>query len=151
MPTLTTPTPVTWSDRWLSSLRMRGFSVFIDGPGTDPSYVLESRRTLAPVFDDLNRYERTMHFNGRAPSLWTGTGTMPRETPLHHRAPRLLGRRCPDDDGRLAALSGRSPSSTGIGTLRNAKSSSNGARRDLFVYRRLADQLAPESDSARAW
>jgi hypothetical protein len=42
------------------------FSVFMDGPGTDPSYVLEGRGALAPVFDDLNRYERTMHFNGQS-------------------------------------------------------------------------------------
>jgi hypothetical protein len=38
----------------------------MDGPGTDPSYVLDGREALSPVFDDLNRYEATMHFNGQS-------------------------------------------------------------------------------------
>jgi hypothetical protein len=42
------------------------FSVYMDGPGTEPSSVLEGRAALAPVFDDLNRYEVTMHFNGQS-------------------------------------------------------------------------------------
>ena len=42
------------------------FAVYMDGPGTEPSYVLEGREALAPVFDDLNRYEATMHFNGQS-------------------------------------------------------------------------------------
>jgi hypothetical protein len=41
------------------------FSVFMDGPGSEPTSVLEGRESLAPVFDDLNRYEHTMHFNGQ--------------------------------------------------------------------------------------
>jgi hypothetical protein len=42
------------------------FAVYMEGPGTDPSYVLEGREALSPVFDDLNRYEATMHFNGQS-------------------------------------------------------------------------------------
>jgi hypothetical protein len=42
------------------------FAVFMDGPGTDPSYVLDGREALSPVFADLNRYEVTMHFNGQS-------------------------------------------------------------------------------------
>ena len=42
------------------------FSVFMDGPGTEPTYVLEGRASLAPVFADLNRYQQTMHFNGQS-------------------------------------------------------------------------------------
>ena len=42
------------------------FAVYMEGPGTDPSYVLEGREALSPVFDDLNRYEVTMHFNGQS-------------------------------------------------------------------------------------
>ena len=38
----------------------------MDGPGTQPSYVLDGREALSPVFDDLNRYEATMHFNGQS-------------------------------------------------------------------------------------
>ena len=42
------------------------FAVYMDGPGTERSYVLEGREALSPVFDDLNRYEATMHFNGQS-------------------------------------------------------------------------------------
>jgi len=42
------------------------FTVHMDGEPSDPSYVLEGRDALAPVFDDLNRYEATMHFNGQS-------------------------------------------------------------------------------------
>jgi SnoaL-like domain len=42
------------------------FSVFMEGPGTVASSVLEGREALSPVFDDLNRYEQTMHFNGQS-------------------------------------------------------------------------------------
>src|SRR5882672_5967398 len=42
------------------------FAVYMDGPGTEPSYVLQGREALSPVFDDLNRYEATMHLNGQS-------------------------------------------------------------------------------------
>jgi hypothetical protein len=42
------------------------FAVYMNGPGTEPSSVLEGREALSPVFDDLNRYEATMHFNGQS-------------------------------------------------------------------------------------
>lgn len=42
------------------------FAVYMDGPGSDASYVLQGREALSPVFDDLNRYEVTMHFNGQS-------------------------------------------------------------------------------------
>jgi hypothetical protein len=42
------------------------FAVYMDGPGTEASYVLEGREALSPVFADLNRYEVTMHFNGQS-------------------------------------------------------------------------------------
>ena len=42
------------------------FSVFMNGAGTEPTSVLNGREALAPVFDDLNRYEQTMHFNGQS-------------------------------------------------------------------------------------
>jgi SnoaL-like domain len=42
------------------------FAVYMDGPGTEASYVLQGREALSPVFDDLNRYEATMHFNGQS-------------------------------------------------------------------------------------
>jgi hypothetical protein len=38
----------------------------MDGERNEASYVLQGRDALAPVFDDLNRYEATMHFNGQS-------------------------------------------------------------------------------------
>src|ERR1700754_3945483 len=42
------------------------FVVYMDGQGSEPSQVLDGREALTPVFDDLNRYEATMHFNGQS-------------------------------------------------------------------------------------
>src|SRR6201985_3537243 len=42
------------------------FAVYMNGSGSVPSYVLEGRESLTPVFDDLNRYEATTHFNGQS-------------------------------------------------------------------------------------
>ncbi len=42
------------------------FAVYMDGPGAEPSYVLHGREALSPVFNDLNRYQATMHFNGQS-------------------------------------------------------------------------------------
>ena len=42
------------------------FAVYMDGEGSEPTYVLEGRETLSTVFDDLNRYEVTTHFNGQS-------------------------------------------------------------------------------------
>ena len=61
------------------------FSVFMGGPGTEPTYVLEGRDSLAPVFDDLNRYEHTMHFNGQSTVVLDGsTATGDSYTIAHH-------------------------------------------------------------------
>ena len=42
------------------------FSVYMNGEGSEPTYVLQGREALTPVFDDLNRYEVTTHFNGQS-------------------------------------------------------------------------------------
>jgi SnoaL-like domain len=42
------------------------FAVYMDGEGSDPTYVLYGREALTPVFDDLTRYEATTHFNGQS-------------------------------------------------------------------------------------
>jgi hypothetical protein len=41
-------------------------AVYMEGDGSEPSYVLHGREALTPVFDDLNRYEATTHFNGQS-------------------------------------------------------------------------------------
>jgi hypothetical protein len=42
------------------------FTVHMQGQGSEPTQVLTGREALTPVFDDLNRYEATMHFNGQS-------------------------------------------------------------------------------------
>ena len=42
------------------------FGVYMEGEGSEPTYVLHGREELTPVFDDLNRYEATTHFNGQS-------------------------------------------------------------------------------------
>jgi hypothetical protein len=42
------------------------FVVYMNGQGCDPTQVLDGREALTPVFDDLNRYEVTQHFNGQS-------------------------------------------------------------------------------------
>jgi hypothetical protein len=61
------------------------FAVYMDGPGTEPSYVLEGREALSPVFADLNRYEATMHFNGQSTVILDGSqATGDSYTIAHH-------------------------------------------------------------------
>ena len=61
------------------------FAVYMDGPGTEPTYVLEGREALSPVFDDLNRYEATMHFNGQSTVILDGNqATGDSYTIAHH-------------------------------------------------------------------
>jgi hypothetical protein len=48
------------------------FAVYMDGAGTEASYVLEGREALTPVFNDLKRYEATMHFNGQSTVILAG-------------------------------------------------------------------------------
>jgi len=40
--------------------------VYMDARSREPSMELHSRAELAPVFDDLNRYAATTHFNGQS-------------------------------------------------------------------------------------
>jgi len=54
------------------------------GEGSDPTYVLEGREALTPVFADLNRYEATTHFKGRARSRSTATALPARATRIAH-------------------------------------------------------------------
>jgi len=38
----------------------------MNGQGSEPTQVLDGREALTPVFEDLNRYEATQHFNGQS-------------------------------------------------------------------------------------
>ena len=42
------------------------FTVYMGGEGTQPTYVLHGREALTPVFEGLNEYDATMHFNGQS-------------------------------------------------------------------------------------
>src|SRR6266478_870207 len=42
------------------------FLVFMDAPAAEPTQELHGRDSLAPVFDNLNTYVATMHFNGQS-------------------------------------------------------------------------------------
>ena len=42
------------------------FVVFMDAKSTNPSMELNKRTDLAPVFDELNKYEATTHFMGQS-------------------------------------------------------------------------------------
>jgi ketosteroid isomerase-like protein len=42
------------------------FVVYMNGEGSEPTQVLNGRDALTPVFDDLNQYQATMHFNGQS-------------------------------------------------------------------------------------
>jgi hypothetical protein len=44
----------------------------MDGPGSEPSYVLNGREALSPVFADLNQYQATTHFNGQSTIVLDG-------------------------------------------------------------------------------
>lgn len=42
------------------------FVVYMEGQGSEPTQALHGRDALTPVFDDLNRYQATMHLNGQS-------------------------------------------------------------------------------------
>jgi hypothetical protein len=42
------------------------FLVHMEGEGSEPTQELRGREALTPVFDDLNRYDATTHFNGQS-------------------------------------------------------------------------------------
>jgi SnoaL-like domain len=77
------------------------FAVYMAGAGSEPSYILHGREALTPVFDDLNRYEATTHFNGQSTVTIDGN----RATGESYRpSRRSLDRR---DESRGTALRGR--------------------------------------------
>src|SRR6202035_2820838 len=48
------------------------FLVFMDATAAEPTQELHGRESLAPVFDDLNQYVATMHFNGQSTIVLDG-------------------------------------------------------------------------------
>ena len=62
----TAPTAAMPKDRKALFTDDTRFAVYMDGEVSEPTYVLQGREALTPVFDDLNRYEVTTHFNGQS-------------------------------------------------------------------------------------
>src|ERR1700749_3460422 len=61
------------------------FAVYMEGDGSEPSYVVNGREALTPVFDDLNRYEATTHFNGQSTIAFDGRDRATGESyPIRH-------------------------------------------------------------------
>lgn len=62
------------------------FVVYINAKDPKPSQELHSRAALAPVFDDLNQYDATMHFVGQSTvlSLTDDLATGEAYTMAHH-------------------------------------------------------------------
>jgi ketosteroid isomerase-like protein len=62
------------------------FVVYMDAKDPTPSQELHSRESLAPVFDDLNKYAATMHFVGQSTilALTSDRGTGEAYTLAHH-------------------------------------------------------------------
>jgi SnoaL-like domain len=104
------------------------FAVYMDGDGSEPTYVLNGREALTPVFEDLNRYETTTHFNGQSTVTLDGdSATGESYTIAHHvytedrnRKIMIASLRYLDS---FAKIDGRC-------TSPSASSSSSGARRD---------------------
>lgn len=49
------------------------FVVYMDAKSDVPSQELQGRDALAPVFDNLNQYQATTHFNGQSTIVLEGT------------------------------------------------------------------------------
>ena len=62
------------------------FVVYMNAKDPTPSQELHSRESLAPVFDDLNKYAATMHFVGQSTilTLTSDRGTGEAYTLAHH-------------------------------------------------------------------
>ncbi|GHD77014.1 nuclear transport factor 2 family protein [Streptomyces mirabilis] len=61
------------------------FLVFMDATATEPTQELHGREALAPVFDNLNTYRATTHFNGQSTvSLDGGRATGESYCIAHH-------------------------------------------------------------------
>ena len=42
------------------------FAVYMNGQDAEPTQIIDGRDGLTPVFEDLNRYQATQHFNGQS-------------------------------------------------------------------------------------
>lgn len=69
------------------------FLVYMEGEGTEPTQELDGREALTPVFDDLNRYEATTHFNGQSTVALDGDRATGESYCIAHHVSSAEGRR----------------------------------------------------------
>ena len=69
------------------------FVVYMDGQGSEPTQVIDGREGLTPVFQDLNRYERTQHFNGQSTIELDGDRATGESYCIAHHVSSAEGRR----------------------------------------------------------
>src|SRR5580765_7609053 len=61
------------------------FAVYMEGEGSGPTYVIDGREALTPVFADLDRCDATTHFNGQSTITLDGDhATGESNTIAHH-------------------------------------------------------------------
>jgi SnoaL-like domain len=58
--------------------------VYMSGEGSEPTYALDGRDALTPVFADLNKYQTTTHFNGQSTVTVNGTAATGESYTLAH-------------------------------------------------------------------
>jgi hypothetical protein len=69
------------------------FVVYMDGEGSEPTYVLHGREALTPVFEDLERYEATTHLNGQSTVTLDGNRATGESYTIAHHVFTENGRR----------------------------------------------------------
>jgi hypothetical protein len=102
------------------------FVVYMDGQGSEATYALDGREALTPVFEDLNRYQATMHFNGQSTIALDGDQATGESYCIAHHL-------FTDESERKLMVRGfdtatRLPTSTAPGGLPSATSTSTGPR-----------------------
>ena len=69
------------------------FVVYLDGEGSEPSYALDGREALTPVFADLNQYQATTHFNGQSTIVLDGERATGESYTIAHHLSTVDGER----------------------------------------------------------
>ena len=73
------------------------FLVYMDSSNPAPTQHIQGRAALAPVFDELNTYVATMHFNGQNTTVLDGDHASGVAYCLAHHVKRLRIGAQPDD------------------------------------------------------
>ena len=104
----------------------------MNGQGSEPTQVLDGREALTPVFQDLNRYQATQHFNGQSTIELDGDRATGESYCIAHHLFTENGER----KLMLAHLvtATPSPSLTELGCSPNAISTSTGSRTRLRTH-----------------